>query len=168
MDNQFDLVTHLVAGIAEAVSDRAGEPHERRLTRARTTAELVNAFQPRDAVEAMLIGHCVMLHEMIVESVHATMRGEDTPRRHTARGNIVALDKAFGNNLTRLREYREAPEVQPATETEIADRVLRHQTEATPMALNRQARRAMARKGIANVMPTRTAPAATASATGVS
>jgi hypothetical protein len=94
------------------------------------------AFQPRDAIEAMLAGHCVMFHEMIVDSVHHTLHGEDDAARRPTRSSIVAMDKAFGNSLTRLercqtRRAEASPEAQPAhalVETGIADRIQRHQS----------------------------------------
>jgi hypothetical protein len=79
-------------------------------------------FRPRDAIEALLAGHCVMFHEVMVDSVHDTLRGElDTMRRGT-RSNLVALNKAFNGNLDRLERYqlrpsegsREAAEAQAA------------------------------------------------------
>jgi hypothetical protein len=168
MDPKFDPLTHLIDGIAEAVSGRAGETPERRDIRRQTAVQAIHAFQPRDAIEAMIAGHCVVFHELIVDSVGRSLRGEDEPSLRASRGNIVAMDKAFGDNLTRLERYRREQPAEAATETEIADRVIRHQAEAPamPASLNRQARRAMARKGIGNVMPTRSAPATTISATG--
>jgi hypothetical protein len=95
------------------------------------------------------------------------MHGEPDMSRRATRSGIVAMDKAFGANLTRLVEYRarqaeaqtaqaqkaetsaagqtaasaqgrpaDAPargqKAEPRAETEIADRMLRHQTRSTP------------------------------------
>jgi hypothetical protein len=97
------------------------------------------AFAPRDAIEAMLAGHCLMFHELIVDSVRLTLNGEPAPARRATRGNIVAMDKAFGNNLARLERYRTRQAEAPAetrqdarTETEIADRMRRHQAKTPP------------------------------------
>ena len=71
-------------------------------------------FRPDGAIEAMLAGHCVMFHEMIVDSVRTTMRGEEAPASRVTCANIIAMDKAFGDNLTRLERHRRAkaaPEV---------------------------------------------------------
>jgi len=135
-----DLLTHVVSDMAQAVAERRGESQTQRLARAQAAAQTILGFLPGDAIEAMLAGHCVMFHELIVDTVHHTLRGElDTTRRAT-RSGIVAMDKAFGANLARLERYRTrhtdtASDVEPAdarAETEIADRVRRHQSAASP------------------------------------
>jgi hypothetical protein len=133
-----DLLAHVVGDTANAVSERASEPQHRQHDRRETAANTIMSFKPQDPVEAMLAGHCVMFHEMIVDSVHETLRGETAATRPATRNSIVAMDKAFGNNLARLERYRtsHAPaEAQPAdarAETEIADRVRRHQSTTEP------------------------------------
>jgi len=170
-----DLLTHIVADIVKAVSDRPGETPQQQFTRSLAVTHTILAFQPRDAIEAMLAGHCVLLHELIVDGVRdATGAATDTARR-AARANLVAMDRAFGNNLTRLERYRKhhaaaSPEANPA---DMPTRAADHPEEAAARTppLNRQARRQMkrqARKAAAvrpTVTPTRTAPAAKASAT---
>jgi hypothetical protein len=127
-----DVLTHIITDMAQAVSWRRDEPESRRLVRAQAAARTIVAFQPRDAIEAMLAGHCVMFHELIVDSVQTTLRGELDSTRRATRSGIVAMDKAFGANLLRLEQYRtrQATAAEPAdirTETEVADRVHRHQ-----------------------------------------
>jgi hypothetical protein len=68
------------------------------------------SFLPRDVIEAMLAGHCVMFHAVMTDSIHETLRGEiDTMRRGT-RSNIVALNKVFCGNLDRLERLQSRPE----------------------------------------------------------
>jgi hypothetical protein len=98
------------------------------------------AFQPRNVIEAMIASHCVMLHEVIVDTVHSLLDGEDGPARRASRSSIVALDKAFGNNLARLDRDRsgqtyatpDTPSIDGRTETEIADRIRRHRSPTAP------------------------------------
>ena len=129
------LLATIIDGIANAVCERPGESLQQRATRIRAASETIRAFQPGDAIQAMLAGHCLMFHELIVDSVLHTLRGEPDTARRATRSNIVAMDKAFGNNLTRLeraktRDAEASPDVQPLpfAETEIADRVARHQS----------------------------------------
>jgi hypothetical protein len=140
MDTQptFNPRDHLIADIAQSVSQRQSESPQQRVVRVLAATAAILAFQPRDAIEAMLAGHCLMFHELIVDSVHRTLRDEaDAPSRPT-RSGIVAMDKAFGDNLTRLERYRtrdaeaspEARSTPAHTETNIADRVLRHRQRA--------------------------------------
>jgi hypothetical protein len=138
-----ELLTHLVGGVAKAIGERHGESRQQQFDRTQAAAHTVMAFMPRDAVEAMISGHCVMLHEMMVDSVRDTLRGEATPAHRAARGRIVAMDKAFGNNLARLERYRrrqaagrldvpDAVAAKAAGETDIADRVRRHRATTPP------------------------------------
>jgi hypothetical protein len=132
-----DLLTHVIGDIAKALSDRSGEPAGRD-RRSLAAVHTIMAFQPRDAIEAMLAGHCVMFHELIVDSVHDTLRGEEEAPRRATRSGIVAMDKAFGDNLSRLERYQTrqaepSPQAQPAlarAETGIDDRVRRHQSQS--------------------------------------
>ncbi len=130
-----DLLTHIVGDIAKAVSARPGETPQDRVRRIQAASHMVMSFQPRDAVEAMIACHCVIFHELIVDTVQHTLSGEDGAASRLTRSSILAMDKAFGNNLTRLQRYRarqtEASDAaqlgQQFGETDIADRVRRHQ-----------------------------------------
>jgi hypothetical protein len=141
----IDNLTQVVGGIARAVCRRPGEAQPQQMVRSQTAAHTVMEFQPRDSIEAMIAGHCVMFHEMIVDSVHTTLGGELVENQRATRGTIVAMDKAFGNNLTRLERHRagiakaekQAQKVDAVAETEIVDRVRRHRpdpNEPAPMA----------------------------------
>jgi len=128
------LLAHIVGDIADALAGRPGESQARQDERARTAAGTILQFRPRDAVEAMISGHCVIFHELIVDGVQDMSRVEDPTARRATRSAIVAMDRAFGANLTRLERYR-AREVEGVAdeqplehlcETQIADRVKRH------------------------------------------
>src|SRR5258708_66718 len=131
------LLTHIIGDAAKAVSERSGESQSQQIARSQATVYAIMTFRPRDAIEAMLAGHCVMFHEMIVDSVRTTLRDEAPASRHATRSSIATMDKAFGNNLAWLERYRAGP-ASPAeaadgrAETEIADRVHRHQSRTEP------------------------------------
>ena len=96
-----EVLIHVVSDMAQAVSEHRGGSQQQRLAHAQNAARSVLAFQPADAVEAMIAGHCVMFHEMIVDTVQTIPRGESDATRRATRNSIVAMDKAFGNNLVR-------------------------------------------------------------------
>ncbi len=186
-----DLIAAIAGQAAEAVSRRAGESPQCRDDRTRAAMDALQAFAPGDAVEAMLASHCLMLHELIVAEVNNALSDEDPVARRATRNSVVAMDKAFGNNLIRLQQYRAARQSDLApgedcAEPELADRMCRQPQQNTPGAeqsddtstqtwpsLNRQARRALDRQtrkrsmglAIPDVTPDRNAPAATAFAT---
>src|ERR1700722_11312813 len=104
-----ELLAHVVGDMAKAVSERQGETRQQHHARSQAAVHMIMGFLPRDVIEAILAGRCVMFHEMMVDSVGDTMRGEVDTTRRAARGNIVAMDRAFGANLTRLERYRARP-----------------------------------------------------------
>jgi hypothetical protein len=104
-----DLMTHLVGGIVKAVCEQDGETSEQQFLRSQAATFMVMAFMPRDVVEAMIAGHIVMLHEMMVHDVQATLRGSEDKGRRVTRAGIVAMDRAFGDSLARLDKYRSRP-----------------------------------------------------------
>jgi len=125
-----DLITHTVGEMAKAICEHVGEGKDQQYARAQAIVHTIMAFLPRDVTEAMIAGHLVMFHELIVDSARDTLRGEDDRAKRASRGNICAMDKAFGENLMRLERYRKRPaEGQrdaPMLEAEIADRIARH------------------------------------------
>jgi hypothetical protein len=127
-----ELLSHLIGDMAKAIAERAGETVEQQFARSQAAVHTIMAFTPRDAIEVMIAGHCVMFHELIVDSVRDTMRDNAKAAQRGARSNIVAMDKAFGDNLERLERYQarraegRRDVAEGVDETEIGDRVHRH------------------------------------------
>ena len=107
-----DLVAHIAGNVANALCAREGEIQQQQDERREAAASTIMAFQPSDAVEAMLASHCVVFHEMIVAGAQETWRYEDPAMLRAKRTTIVAMDKAFGNNLD---PSRPAPRPSPGT-----------------------------------------------------
>ena len=134
------LLSHIIGNMAYTLSQREDKPEARQLARGQMAAQTILAFLPVDAVEAMIAGQCVMFHEMIVDSTQTTLRGEPDATRRATRSGIVAMDKAFGANLLRLKQVRagqadvtpDAAPGDPPAETDIADRAYRHRSEMAP------------------------------------
>ncbi len=124
-----ELFTHVIGDMARAVCERNGETRDQQVVRSQATVHTIMGFLPRDVIEAMLAGHCVMFHELMLDSVRDTLRGEMDTLRRSTRNNIVAMDKAFGNNLARLERYqnrpsegrRDARETQPVSAADPVD-----------------------------------------------
>jgi hypothetical protein len=104
-----ELFTHLVADMAKAVCERAGEGRERQVARSQAAAHTVIGLKPRDMIEAMLAGHCMMFHELMVDSVRDALRGEPAAARRAARASILNMNKSFDNCLSRLEYYQTRP-----------------------------------------------------------
>ncbi|MGA3006119.1 MAG: hypothetical protein ABSE20_30875, partial [Acetobacteraceae bacterium] len=99
------LLTFAVTDMAKAVSVRRGETEARQFARCQAAVHMIMGFQPRDVIEVLLAGHCVMVHEVMTADVHDSLRGEAPSNRRT----LVALNKAFNDNLDRLERYRQRP-----------------------------------------------------------
>ena len=95
-----ELFSQVIGDMAKAVCERTGETKQQQIARSSAAVHAIMGFLPRDVIEAMLAGHCLMFHELIVASVLDTLRGEPRATRRATRGTIVAMDKAFGNNLS--------------------------------------------------------------------
>ena len=104
-----DLFNHVIGDMAKAVCHRNGESEERRYQRLQAAVQMIMGFMPRDVIEAMLAGHCVMFHELIVDSVRHTLLGEVDTMRRATRGGIVAMDKSFRGNLDQLGHFQLRP-----------------------------------------------------------
>jgi hypothetical protein len=129
-----ELFTHVIGDMARAICERSGESTQQQFVRTQAATHMILGLQPRDVIEAMLAGHCVMFHSVMTDSIHDTLRGEmDTMRRGT-RANIVALNRAFHINLDRLARYQTRPsegtrdgqqETEAQAQTATADRTRR-------------------------------------------
>jgi len=104
-----ELFTHLVGNVAKAVSERDGETREQQLNRSRAAVHTIMGMRPRDAIEVMLFGQCLMIHEVLIDTVHRTLHGESDIHRRATRSGIVAMAKAFGNHLVQLERYQARP-----------------------------------------------------------
>jgi hypothetical protein len=155
-----DLFTSALRGMANAISERHGENEVQQFARCQVAVHMIAGFQPRDVIELMLAGHCVMLHEVMTADVHDSLSGEAA----TNRRSVVALNKAFNDNLDRLERYRrrpaegqrDAPEAAPLADA--AAPPARPTAAAAPAQPNRAARRQAARAELhAAATATRTA-----------
>ena len=170
-----ELFSHVVSDAALSVSRRAGEATEQESLRAQAAVHAIMGFQPTDMVEAMLAGQCVMFHELMFDTIRTMFRGELAPNSRATRNSIVAMDRAFGNNLARLeRCQRRAPKDRDEVAREDGPRqtsapapVEAAPPEATPRPIetvatpvNRAARRHAARKARLAPVPARSTLAA--------
>jgi len=137
--------------------------------RFQTASEMIRNFRPRDAIEAMLAGQCVMFHGLMISNVRRALSGEAEPARPATGGTLATMSSAFRGNLDQLRRYRRRPsEEQPGaaavqtqgaqvearaeapaeTRAETEDRTPRPPTVSLNRAARRQAARAQARTPI--------------------
>jgi hypothetical protein len=118
-----EFLHYLIGDMAKAISERNGESKQEQFLRCQAAVQMMMGFLPRDVIEAVLAGRCMMFHEMMVDTVRLTLRGEVDSARVATRGSIVAMDKAFGNNLRLLERYQLRPSVgrRDAPEAQVAE-----------------------------------------------
>src|SRR3954447_9783972 len=104
-----ELLTHVIGDIAKALSERNGESRDQQIGRLQAATYAIMAFSPNDPIQLILAGHCVMFHALIVDSVRATLSGQPEATRRATRSGIVAMNRAFANNLARLERRQAAP-----------------------------------------------------------
>jgi hypothetical protein len=104
-----DLFAFVIGDMAKAIAERDGETREQQFARCQAGAHMILGFLPRDVIEAMLAGHCVMLHEVMTADVRTALRGDASKMPRGPRNNVIGLNKAFNDNLDRLEHYRQRP-----------------------------------------------------------
>src|SRR4051812_6032214 len=97
-----EVFSHVAGDVARSVSQRGGETKEDEIRRSQVAVHAIMGFLPGDIIEAMLAGHCLMLHELMLDTIRTMFRGEIDSNPRATRNGIVAMDRAFGNNLARL------------------------------------------------------------------
>jgi hypothetical protein len=105
----FTMLTamgEITRDVIETVADRPGDSPARRLTRQQTTASTIMSFLPRDPVETMLAGQCVIFDHLLRDGAHDTLRGQQQEIKLRARPQILATGKMFLAHLDRLAQMR--------------------------------------------------------------
>ena len=96
------VAIELVRGIADAVADRPGLTEAQRSVSQQTTVYSVMGLQPRDPVEIMLAGHCVIYDHMLRDGARDLLRGQDEQIKLRARPGTLASGKMFLSSLDML------------------------------------------------------------------
>jgi hypothetical protein len=97
------LITELLRGLADAIADRPGETEAQRFARHQTAIFSVMAFMPRDAMETMLAGQCVMFDHLMRDAARDLLRNEAEPVKRRIRAQLTGLGRSF---LRLLAEFR--------------------------------------------------------------
>lgn len=104
-----DSCAAIVASTAKALSERPGETEGQQFARFQAAVHMIMGFLPRDTAETTLASHCVVLHDLMLESAHDSLRTEPDKTRRRRWNDIVALDRSFRSNLRQLEDYQSRP-----------------------------------------------------------
>jgi hypothetical protein len=100
------LITELLRGLADAIADRPGETEAQRFARHQTAIFSVMAFMPRDAMETMLAGQCVMFDHLMRDAARDLLRNEAEPVKRRIRTQLTGLGRSFLNLLAEFRRLQ--------------------------------------------------------------
>ena len=70
------IVTEQIRGIIDTVADKPGLTPERRAAAQQTVVCSVMAYNPRDPVETMMAGHCIIYDHMLRDGARDMLRGQ--------------------------------------------------------------------------------------------
>ena len=108
------IVTELIRGVIETVADKPGLSPERRASVTQTVVCSVMAFNPRDPIEAMMAGHCVVYDHMLRDGAREMLRGQAELVMIQARPGVLAAGKIFLGTVAMLLRMQRRPEAQLA------------------------------------------------------
>jgi hypothetical protein len=108
------LITELLRGLADAVADRPGETEAQRFARHRTAIFSTMAFLPRDAIETMLAGQCVIFDLLLRDAARDLLRNEAAATKLRIRSQLTAMGRLFLKHLDQLRQLQSRPVQQAA------------------------------------------------------
>ena len=101
------LFTHVIGEMARAMADRPEDTPDQRAHYMNAAIHTIMSFLPRDVMEAILAGHCVMFHDVLVRAFQEIARtGLVAPK---GKGSVFDLNKAFLANLSPFLKLRARP-----------------------------------------------------------
>ncbi len=99
-------MTEIAREVIETVADRPGDSQARRIARQQMTAWSISSFEPRDPVETMLAGHCVIFDHLLRDGACDTLRGQQQDIKVRVRPQVLATGKMFLAHLDRFERLQ--------------------------------------------------------------
>ena len=103
------MTAEVLRGIIETVGERADDTPARKSIRHATTVFSVMAFLPRDAVELMLAGQCVIFDHVLRDGARDLLRGQEEKVKSRVRPQLVSAGNAFLKHLDRATQLQKRP-----------------------------------------------------------
>jgi hypothetical protein len=104
-----NLATEILRGIIETVAERHGDTEAQRFSRHQTTVFSVMAFLPRDALEMMLAGQCVLFDHLLADGARDLLRGQEELIKLRVRPQLTAIGNMFLKHLAQLIRLQARP-----------------------------------------------------------
>lgn len=100
--------------VVEAVADRPEDTSASRFVRQAATVLTLTAFLPRDPVEAMLAGHCVVFDNLLLDSARDILHGQPIEMKLRTRNQSLAFGKQFLAQIEKFEQRQSRLTDQPA------------------------------------------------------
>jgi hypothetical protein len=104
------IVKQLIGDIVNTVADKPGLSPERKAVARQTAICTLMAFQPRDPVETMIAGQCIVYDHLLRDGARDMLRGQSDEVKIKARIGILSTGKVFLQTLTMLTRMQGRPE----------------------------------------------------------
>src|ERR1019366_3782970 len=106
----------IIRGIVDTVADLPGLTREQRLLKQQTTVFSVMSFRPRDPLELMLAGQCVIYDAMLRDGARDLLRGQPEEIKLRTRPINLASGRMFLTTLHTLLRMRDRAADKVATQ----------------------------------------------------
>ena len=106
----------IIRGIVDTVADLPGLTREQRLLKQQTTVFSVMSFRPRDPLELMLAGQCVIYDAMLRDGARDLLRGQPEEIKLRSRPVNLASGRMFLTTLHTLLRMRDRAADKVATQ----------------------------------------------------
>jgi hypothetical protein len=102
-----DAMGEICKGVIDTVGERPGESGARRMVRQRTVALTMMSFLPRDTLETLLAGQCVIFDNLMHDGARVSLRGPPENMRLRACAQIHVSAKMFLAHLNKFQELQD-------------------------------------------------------------
>ena len=102
-------MSEITQEVIETVADRPGDAPAKRFARQQATALTMMSFLPRDPVETMLAGQCVIFDNLLRDSARDALRGQPIEMKLRTRNQSYASGKMFLALFARFEQLQTRP-----------------------------------------------------------
>jgi len=131
-----EIVTELIRGVVDTVASKPGQSPERHAAVVQSVVCSVMAFNPRDPVETMMAGQCIIYDHLLRDGARDMLRGKAELEMIKARPGVLACGKMFLATVSMLVRMQRRPELGLAFARPIEEpsEQTSAETEAPPLA----------------------------------
>ena len=115
------LTGEIIRGVVETVAERTGDTEAQRFARTQTVVFSIMAFLPRDAMETMLAGQCVVFDHVLRDGARDLLRGQAELIKLRARPQLNATGNMILKTLSHLDRLKSRPGEQALPTARLAE-----------------------------------------------